>query len=109
MKTACGRCAAIQRSTASWRRRSASCRVAVNSSQSSDSSRRTIADPAIPRWPATHTRLPFRLYLVVGLIMTAKVSPDRDEIGFHHFLHETLEGCFMLPPELLARLGRVTD
>ena len=61
--TTSGRTSATNRSVSSWRERSTVSRSTVISTPiGSRSRRRTTAEPTIPRWPATHTRLLVRSY-----------------------------------------------
>src|SRR4051794_26990559 len=104
--TACGRFLANQPNTAAWSRRSTSLRSAVSNSTPSRSSRRTSADPTIPRWPATKTVLPFSSN---GVLAIGGLLPRDCQIARHHLFDELSERCLRFPAELLARLGGVAD
>src|SRR5262245_47625494 len=62
----------------------------------------------MPRWPATHTRLPLRRYSV--RVVIASVLPlHGDEIGLDHLAHELFEARLVSPAEPLARLRGVAE
>src|SRR5215468_7218597 len=81
--TTCGVFLANQSNTALWSRRSSSRRVTVNGVTSSRASRRISAEPAIPRWPATKTVLPFSSN---GVLAIDNLALGDLEIGRHHLL-----------------------
>src|SRR3984885_1185369 len=89
-------------------------------SQSISASRRTMAEPTMPRWPATKTRRPrrsnsgaFAAWAVpsgsVAAAMALLLEPDRLKVGLHHVLHQFVERHAMPPAELVVRLARVAD
>src|ERR1700744_5314020 len=100
--TACGRLAANQALTAAWSRRSASLRDSVSNCTPSLASRRTSAEPTMPRWPATKTVLPFSSY---GVLAIGGVLSGFGEIAGDHFLHQLRERRLRLPSELGVRLA----
>src|SRR5215472_6620393 len=92
-KIACGLFAAIHASVSAWRVRSTSARPAVSTSQPVPASLRTIAEPTMPRWPATQTRLPASAYRLpsIGVLllpMQVVLPLHLDEIGPHHLAHQ---------------------
>src|SRR5580704_18196059 len=81
-----------------------------------------MAEPTMPRWPATKIRRPRSAnsregaFAVVALppgsvatAMALLLEPDRLEVGLHHLLHELLERHAMTPAQLVVRLARVAD
>src|SRR5665213_303752 len=104
--TACGRFLATQPNTAAWSRKSTALRPTVMSSTSSRASRRTSADPTMPRWPATKTVLPFSSN---GVPAIGDLPPGNRQIAVHHLLDQLGERRFRLPAELGARLAGVAD
>src|SRR5580704_1118857 len=79
-----------------------------------------MAEPTMPRWPATKTRRPRRansgavaaLAVAPGSVAAAMallLEPNRLEVGFHHVLHQLPERHAMPPAELIVRLARVAD
>src|SRR5882757_2015705 len=104
--TACGRWAENQLFTAAWSRRSTSLRGDVTSSTSSRASRRTSAEPTIPRWPATNTVLPFSSNggLAIGGLPFSDCQIARD-----HLPDQLGERRFRRPAELLARLAGIAN
>src|SRR5215469_11498782 len=114
MNTACGRFCANQSATAAWSRRSICWRGTVSISQSSRASRRTNAEPTMPRCPATYTRLPRSSYGVISLASIDFAKPGR--LGFEqrnvagdHFAHNVSEIVLGTPAEPLSRLCRIAD
>src|ERR1700761_1657028 len=102
-KTVSGLLAAIHCSTSAWRDRSSPSRPAVRISQSSLARRRTMALPAIPRWPATQTFLPARektSATVAALLHDPKVA-------FHHVAHQLRKTGLRLPAQHPPSLGRI--
>src|ERR1700733_13909101 len=104
----------------SWRSKSRRSWPIVKTSQSISASRRTMAEPTMPRWPATKTRRPrrsnsgaFAAWAVppgsVAAAMTLLLEPDRLEVGLHHLIHQLVERHAMPPAELVVRLARVSD
>src|SRR5580700_5415383 len=92
----------------------------VRTSQSTSASRRTMAEPTMPRWPATKTRRPRRSNSgavaaaavaggSVAVAMALLLEPDRIEIGLDHVLHQLVERHAMPPAELVVRLARIAD
>src|SRR5690606_9687491 len=69
--------------------------------------RRTSAEPTIPRWPATQTRLPPSSN--ISGIARDDIGAHHCEVGLHHLACQFAHACFMRPTELFARLGRVTE
>src|SRR4029077_5269967 len=107
MITTSGRWAFIQSSTCCWRRRSTSARAAVSVVQPSRASRRTIALPTMPRWPATKTRRPASLKTSVFVAPALMLVAHGHQIGRHHLGDQRAKACLVGPAELAARLGRV--
>src|SRR5262245_34125949 len=108
---ASGFCAATQSSTSFWRVRSRVRRSAVRISQSIWRSRRTMAEPTMPRWPATQTRLPAsgnRTFLGVAVI-TGLFLVNFLAIRLDHLADQILEAGLVLPAELRPRLRRITE
>src|SRR4029077_16327207 len=91
----------------------------VKTSQSTSASRRTMAEPTRPRWPATKTRRPRRANSgtfaasaapeSIVAAMALLLGPDRLEIGLDHVLHQFVERHAMPPAELVVRLARIAD
>src|SRR5271165_1965482 len=104
--TACGFFFANQSNTAAWSRRSSSTRPAVRTSTFSCASRRAIAAPTMPRWPATKTVLPFSSN---GVLAIGDLPPGLAKIARHHFLHELRKARLRLPAEFGPRLAGVAD
>src|ERR1700730_4687809 len=72
----------------------------------SRASRRTSAEPTMPRCPATKTVLPFRSNGVPAI----GNLPFRDlEIAGHHFADQWRQPRLRLPAELLPRLAGIAD
>ena len=90
-KTASGLACAMKRSTSSERRKSRSRRAAVTMSQSSRSSRRTMAEPTMPAWPVTKTRLPFRSNMtgepLMLCLLIVNVAPHSFAARFFEIRH----------------------
>src|SRR5580692_72553 len=104
----------------SWRSKSRRSWPIVRTSQSTSASRRTMAEPTMPRWPATKTRRPRRsnsgaLAAVavaggsVAAAMALLLEPDRLEVGLDHVLHKLVERHAMPPAEQVVRLARIAD
>src|SRR4051812_38640976 len=105
---ASGFCAATQSSTSFWRVRSSVLRSAVRISQSICFSRRTIAEPTMPRAPATQTRLPASGNRTSALaVMTVAFLLYLFAVGVDHLAHQVLEARAVFPAELGVGLGRV--
>src|SRR3954447_22774079 len=104
--TACGRLAANHLKTAVWSRRSTSSLVTVSSSTFSRASRRTSAEPTMPRCPATKTVLPFSSN---GIPAIGDLPPGDVDIAGHHFFDEVGESGLRLPAELGLRLAGIAD
>src|SRR5579871_4468196 len=104
--TACGFFLANQSNTAAWLRRSSSARFAVRSSTFSAASRRAIAEPAMPRCPATKTVLPFSSN---GVLAIGDLQPGLRKVAGHHFLDQLRKARLRLPAELLPRLAGIAD
>src|SRR5271156_990499 len=79
-----------------------------------------MAEPTMPRWPATKTRRPrssnsgaLATWAVapesIAAAMALLLEPDQIEVGHHHVLHEFVERHAMAPAELVVRLARVAD
>src|SRR5262249_7378736 len=93
-------------------------RPAVSTRQSTSARRRTMAEPTMPRCPATSTRLPARSNTLpvtsapptgsVVAVATLLLGTDRADVGLHHFLHEVVEACPVLPAQLGSRLAGIT-
>src|ERR1700688_4298759 len=115
--TASGKACAMKRSTSCDCRRSSSRRGAVTTSQSSPCSRRRIAEPTMPAWPATNTRLPLRSkmtgapLIVVSFaeIAMGTAAANVAQIRFDHLAHQIVESDGVAPAELLARLAGIAD
>src|SRR6266702_5928525 len=104
--TACGRWAANHRSTAAWSRRSTSLRAVVSNSTSSTASRRTSAEPTMPRWPATNTVLPFSSNAVLAI---RSLPLGYLQIVYDHFLDQLGKRRLRFPAEFCARLAGIAD
>src|SRR5581483_11544735 len=104
--TACGFFLANQSNTAAWSRRSSSARLAVRMFTSSLASRRTIAEPAMPRCPATKTVLPLSSN---GTLAIGDLQPGLAQIARHHLLHQLRKACLRPPAEPLPRLAGIAD
>src|SRR5215467_4906750 len=105
--TASGRCAWIQSSVGCWRRRSTWPRPAVSTSQPSPASRRTMALPTMPRWPATKIRRPARGKRSAAGAAALMLLPHHLEIVHDHLGHQLAETHLVLPAELRPGLRRV--
>src|SRR5262245_45261395 len=105
--------AAIHSSVSFWRVRSTVLRSAVRTSHFSDARRRTIAEPTMPRWPATQMRLPARSNRRASVAVVAAINVflplHLGEIGIHHLRHQLLEAGLVLPAELGVRLGGIAQ
>ena len=75
-------------------------------SQSSAASRRQIAEPTIPRWPATQTRFPLREYNGVSIANKIRLSFRGFPIGGDHFSDKVCEARSVAPAEFLVSLFR---
>src|SRR5580692_2390437 len=103
----------------SWRSKSRRSWPIVRTSQSASPSRRTMAEPTMPRWPATKTRRPRRSNSgavavaaaggSVAAAMALLLEPDRIEVGLDHVLHKLVERHAMPPAEQVVRLARIAD
>src|SRR5215510_3237606 len=117
MITTSGLLADRMRSVWSCLVRSRSLRSARRMSQASWPSRRTIAEPAMPRWPATKTRLPLRSKKFVAGLSTLLCSIEDTgylarnglEIGGNHLGHQRRKRDGVTPAQFGARLGRVAN
>src|SRR5246127_1318555 len=78
----------------------------VCSLMSSRASRRSSAEPTMPRWPATKTVLPFSSN---GVLAIGKLAPGDFEIDSHHLPDQLGEAALRLPAEFLTRLAGVAD
>src|SRR5580700_8606709 len=118
--TTSGRLSRSHASVSAWRAKSSLARPAVRSSQRSEPSRRSNAEPTMPRWPATKTRRPARSNSgavaaaavaggSVAAAMALLLEPDRIEVGLDHVSHELVERHAMPPAELVVRLARIAD
>src|ERR1700754_2338326 len=112
------RCELKKSRTADWFVRSSSFELRLTTSTlPSASSRRTMAEPTMPRCPATNTRL--RLEIITSLLlafvdreavlMHERVLARFGQVADHHLAHELFEGRARLPAELFLRLGRVAE
>src|SRR6516164_2495048 len=104
--TTCGVLLINQSNTAAWSRRSSSRRPTVTGSTFSCASRRTSAEPTMPRWPATRTVLPFNSN---GVLAIGDLLPGDLKIASHHFLDQLGEAGFRFPPEFLPSLAGIAD
>src|SRR6266536_2971504 len=104
--TTCGRLAANHLFTAAWSRKSTSLRGTVSGSTFSRTSRRIRADPTIPRWPATKTRLPSNSN---GILAIGNLPFGHQEVRCHHFLDELGERGLRRPAQFFARLAGIAD
>src|SRR5918996_4311718 len=110
-----GRVRWAKASVGSWRRRSSSEEAAViRFPIDSRWSRRTTAEPTMPRWPATHTRLPERSKGTVTLGCGLRQSPGliecqplQAEVVLDHAIDQLREAHLRFPPELGPGPGRV--
>src|SRR5277367_509568 len=117
MTTTSGRSRSSRRSVSSCRRSSATSRAAVRTSHPSRASRRTIAAPAIPVWPATNTLCPSRekgsraplTRTSFTLIAPWGLALEALEVRTNHLADELAKACLMPPAEPLMRLGRIPD
>src|ERR1039458_3138831 len=100
---------AIHASTAACLNRSRSLRAAVTISQLSRARRRTIADPAMPRCPATQTRRPFNSKLVMTNPSHAGFSGDSFQIRVQHIGDQLGKRDRVFPSQNPVRLGSVTQ
>src|ERR1035441_267377 len=100
---------AIHSSTAAWRNRSRSLRAAVTISQLSRARHRTIADPAMPRCPATQTRRPFNSKLVMTNPSHAGFSGDSFQIRVQHIGDQFGKRDRVLPSQNPVLLGSVAQ
>src|SRR5882757_4439680 len=104
--TTCGRRAENHLFTAAWSRKSTSPRGSVSNATSSRASRRTSAEPTMPRWPATNTVLPFSSN---GVVAIGGLPSGARQIARDHFLDQLGERRLRLPAELVARLAGIAD
>src|SRR3974390_2692336 len=104
--TTCGVLLLNQSNTAAWSRRSSSRRPTVTSSTFSGASRRTSAEPTMPRWPATKTVLPFNSN---GVLAIGDLLPGDLEVASHHFLDQISKAGFRFPAEFLPGLAGIAD
>src|SRR6516225_2510298 len=106
MNTTWGVLLANQSNTAAWSRRSSSRRLTVASSTFSCASRRTSAEPTMPRWPATKTVLPLSSngMLAIGDLLLGDLK-----IASHHFFHQLRKARFRFPAEFLPGLAGIAD
>src|SRR4051812_16844832 len=88
-------------------------RTATMISHCSRSSRRTMAEPTMPRWPATNTRLP--AIANPGLDATGsgpfcdRLMLHGDKIRTDHLAREFARARFVAPAQFFMRLGGVAD
>src|ERR1700756_2722783 len=78
----------------------------VCSLMSSRASRRTSAEPTMPRWPATKTVLPFSSN---GVPAMGNLALGLVKIARHHFADELGECGLRLPAQPVAGLAGVAD
>src|SRR5712671_6076236 len=86
-------------------------------SQASCPSRRTIAEPAMPRWPATNTRLPLKSNALAARLSTLLCSMEDTgglarnsfNIGGDHLGHQGFKRDGVVPAQFSVRLGRVAN
>src|SRR3984893_12533953 len=78
----------------------------VSSLTSSRPSRRTSAEPTMPRWPATKTVLPSRSN---GVFAIGHLTPCDCQIARHHFLDQLIKTGLRFPAKLLPRLAGIAD
>src|SRR3974390_2218824 len=111
MKAASGFCALTQSSTAAWRVRSSVRRSAVKISQSIWRRRRTMAEPTMPLWPATQTRLPVSGNSIFSAIAVTPVALLLHLVAVcrHHVAHQLAKAGAVPPAELGVRLGRIAE
>src|ERR1700733_8189631 len=117
MTTTSGRSRSSRRSVSCCRRRSATSRAAVRTSHPSRASRRTIAAPAIPVWPATNTFRPSRengfptplTRTSFTLIAPRGLALEALEVRTNHLADELAKARLMPPAEPLMRLRRISD
>src|SRR5512145_526187 len=92
-----------------WRTKSTVSRPAAMSSAPVRSNRRTIADPTMPRWPATQTRLPASgnalrsAAAAIGLVLQFHLL----QILGDHLAHQGIERRRVPPAEFVLRLARI--
>src|SRR5271166_1767287 len=98
--------------TASCSRRSTSRRSTVRISASSPSSRRMIAEPTMPRWPATQIR---RLFPALAESWSMQRSSDPatflhdDQVARDHVRYELWKFDRVLPAKFLERLAGIAE
>ena len=118
MNTTSGRSVAKKLVTCAWFVRSSSSRPRTSRCRHpSASSRRMIAEPTMPRWPATKTRAfssPGSSLLMViedGIAFACDegIPLCKSQVGLHHLGDKSLDGCACRPPEFLPCLGRITE
>src|ERR1035441_4430491 len=98
----------IHVSTSAWRNRSSSLRAAVTISQLSRARRRKIAEPAMPRCPATHTRRPVKSKLLMASLSHVRFPGDKLQIRTLH-IGDQLGKCDpVLPPQNPVRFGSIS-
>src|SRR5579872_2773925 len=106
MNTASGRASAIQAWVASCRRRSSRSLSVVRTSQASRARRLTSAEPTMPRWPATQTRLPAS-GKAGSVDIAAWFGRHGDQALGHHIGAEVAPAGLVAPAQLGAGLGRI--
>src|SRR5690242_14371526 len=107
--TTSGRASVIHASSSAWRRRSTRSRPAVTTSQPVPASRRSSAEPTIPRWPATQTRRPASRNGSVAGVTAPLLAVDGGEVGLDHLGDQCFEAGGVAPPQLRRRLARVAE
>src|SRR5262245_37631579 len=114
-KIASGRVVSSQSSTSACRRRSSSVRGTTMISHDSFTRRRTIADPTMPRCPATQTFFPSSSNAIgcearsVMPLVPLRLERDLLDIRIHHLANQFLETDGVPPAETLLGLSRIAE
>src|ERR1700761_8175582 len=112
------RCALKKSRTADWFVRSSSDELRLTTSTlPSASSRRTIAEPTMPRCPATKTRLRLESTMVLllafedreAVLLDQRVLGGFGQVSDDHLAHELFEAGTRHPAEFFLGLGRVAE
>src|SRR5262249_12663020 len=95
-------------STSAWRRRSSLSCETVSSVQPSRASRRQMAEPTMPRWPATQTRRPdSRKCWSIARITALALPTHGQEIGLDHVDDKIAEAGARVPAEAVIGLAGI--
>src|SRR5436190_17934553 len=104
-----GRVSASQASGSAWRRRSTRSRPAVTTSQPLPASRRSSAEPTVPRWPATPTRRPASRNGSVAGVTAPPLAVDGGKVGLDHLGDQRREAGGVAPAQPGRRLARIAE